>query len=126
MGKNSDRIVYDPIYEQTDENIFEVVVRDLYEWKYSYPDYHEMMPRHMSEELGKYVVIKNYVDANHAGNMENRRLHSGIIIHINNEPIIWYSKLKNTVETSSFGSEFVALRISTYMIEFLSYKLICF
>ena len=62
-----------------------------------------MMPSHMLEALGNYVVIKAYMDANYAGNMENKRSHSGIIIHVNNAPIIWYSKLQNTVEASSFG-----------------------
>ena len=57
-----------------------------------------MMPRHMPEAIVKYVVIKYYVDANHAGNISNRRLHSGIIIYINNAPIIWYSKRQNIVE----------------------------
>ena len=51
----------------------------------------------MIEALGKYVVIKSYVGANHAGNMENRRLHSGTIIYVNNAPIIWYSKRQNIV-----------------------------
>ena len=46
------------------------------------------MPRHMPDVLGKYVVIKFYVDANHTGNMANRRLHYGIIIYVNNTPII--------------------------------------
>ena len=50
------------------------------------------MPRHMPEALGKYVAIKDYVYANNAGNMTNRISHSGIIIHVNNLPIIWYSK----------------------------------
>ena len=66
------------------------------------------------------------VDANHAGNMENRRSRFGIIVYANNAPIIWYSKLQNTVEASSFGSEFSALSISTEIIESLRYKLICF
>ena len=84
------------------------------------------MPRHMSEALGKYFVIKDYVDANHAGNMANRRSHYGIIIYVNNAPIICYSKQQNTVEASSFGSEFVTLRITTETIEALRYKLRCF
>ena len=84
------------------------------------------MPSHMPEALGKYVVIKSYVDSNHAGNISNRRSHSGIIIYVNNAPIIWYSKRQNTVEDSSFGSEFVALRISTYITEAMRYKLRCF
>ena len=85
-----------------------------------------MIPRHMPEALGKYVVIKAYVDAKHAGNMANRRSHSGIIIYVNNAPIIWYSKLQNKVEASSFGSEFFDPRNATEMIEALRYELRCF
>jgi hypothetical protein len=32
------------------------------------------------------------VDANHAGNKVTRRSHTGIIIFVQNAPIIWYSK----------------------------------
>ena len=85
-----------------------------------------MMPRHMPEAICKYVVIKACVDANHTENMENRRSRYGIIIYVNNAPISWYSKRKNTVEASSFGSEFVSLRIPTEMIESLRHTLRCF
>ena len=119
-------MAYDPMYEPTDENIFEVVGRYLDEFKYSYPDAHQIIPRHMTEALRKYVVIKSYVDDNHAVNMANRMSHSGIIIYVNNAPIIWYSKQQNKVEASSFGSEFVALRISSEMVKDLRYKLRCF
>ena len=71
----------------------------------------------MSEALGKYVVIKAYVDANHEGEIKNRQSHSVIIIYVNNVPIIWYSKPQNTVEASSFGLGFVTLRIATEIIE---------
>ena len=37
-GKNPGRMAYEPIYEQTDENVFEVFGRDLDEWKYFYPN----------------------------------------------------------------------------------------
>ena len=79
--------------------------------------------RRITEALSEHVVIKVYVDANHAGTMANRRSHYGIIIYVNNSPIIWYSKRQNTVEASSFGSKFVALRITIEMIEDLRYKL---
>ena len=71
---------------------------------------------HMPEALGEYVVIKSYVYDNHAGNMANSRSHSGIIIYVNNAPIICYSKHHNTVEASSFGSEFLNLSIATDII----------
>ena len=38
-------------------------------------------------------------------------------------PIIWFSKRQNTVESSTFGSKFVALRVATELIEGLRYKL---
>ena len=80
----------------------------------------------MPEALGNYVVIKAYVGANHGGNMTNRRLHSGIIIYVNNALIICYSKHHNKVEDLSFGSYFDAPRIYIEMIEALRYKLRCF
>ena len=45
---------------------------------------------------------------------------------MNSAPIIWYSKRQNTVESPSFKSEYIALRICTEMIEALRYKLRCF
>jgi hypothetical protein len=46
-----------------------------------------------------------------------------VIIFVNNAPILWHSKRQNTVESSTFGSEFVALRMAVDMIEGLWYKL---
>ena len=63
------------------------------------------------------------MDADHSGNLLTRRYHTGIIIFVNNSPIIWYSKRQNTVELSSFVSKFIALRVATEMIEGFSYKL---
>ena len=126
LGKNPGKMAYDPMYEPTDENLFEVVGRDLYEWKYLYHDAQEIRLRHILEAIGKCVVIKAYVDYNHAGNMANRSSYSGIIIYVNDAPKICCIKLQNTVEASSFGSEFVALRIVTEIIEYLRYKLRCF
>ena len=55
--------------------------------------------------------------------MLTRLSHTGTMIFVNNPPIIWYSKRQNTVDLSSFGSEFIALWIATKMIEGLRYKL---
>jgi hypothetical protein len=38
-------------------------------------------------------------------------------------PVIWYSKRQNTVESSTFGSEFVAMKTAVEQIEALRYKL---
>ena len=69
------------------------------------------------------MKIIYYVDANNDGKLLNRRSHSGILIYVNNTSVIWYSKIQNTVETLSFGSEFIAFRIATELVESLRYKL---
>jgi len=96
------------------------------EWLDFYHDAREEFPIRMPEPLGNPVHVLAYVDANHAENMKTRRSHSGILMYMNQAPIIWYSKRQNTMEASSFGSEYIALRICTEMIEALAYKLRCF
>ena len=52
-----------------------------------------------------------------------RTSQTGILIFLNKAPIVWYSKRQNTVETSTFGSEFIAMRSAVEHIEALRYKL---
>jgi hypothetical protein len=92
-------------------------------WDDFYPDAAEQLPPNMPEPRGKSVQINCFVDADHAGDVVSRRSHTGIILYVNRAPIIWYSKRQNTVETSTFGSEFIAMKIATEMIEGLRYKL---
>ena len=47
----------------------------------------------------------------------------GIILYCNLSPIIKYSKRQNTVESSDFGAEFLALRIAMELIISLRNKL---
>jgi hypothetical protein len=42
---------------------------------------------------------------------------------MNMAPIVWHSKRQNSVETSTFGSEFAAMKFATKMLRGLSYKL---
>jgi hypothetical protein len=93
------------------------------DWTDFYPDATEPIPPNAPEPRGKPVQINCFVDADHAGNKVTRRSHSGILIYLNSAPIDWYSKRQNTVESSSFGSEFIALRVATEKLEALRYKL---
>ena len=94
------------MYEPTYYNFFEVVGRELEKWKDFYPDSQEMMPRHMPEALDKYIVIKYYMDSDQSVNIVNRRYNYGIIIYVNNTPVIWYNKRQKKIEASTFGFEF--------------------
>jgi hypothetical protein len=112
------KIVLDDSRPLVDESRF--VKQD---WTEFYRDAQEAIPPNAPEPRGNSVVISCFVDADHAGNRVTRRSHTGIIIFVNRAPIIWYSKRQNTVETSTFGSEFIAARIAVELIEGLRYKL---
>ena len=63
------------------------------------------------------------MDADHGGDQVSRRSRTGILIYVNKAPILWYSKRQSTVETSTYGSELVAMRLAVDMIKALKYKL---
>ena len=88
-----------------------------------YPDAEEASPPNAPEPLGKAIQINAFVDADHASNLVTRRSHTGIIIFLNMAPISWYSKRQNTVESSTYSSEFVALKTVIKQIIALRYKL---
>jgi len=64
-----------------------------------------------------------FVDASHAANVVTRQLRTGVLIFVTSAPVLWYSKKQNSVETSSFGSEFMALKTGVELLEGLRYKL---
>ena len=53
----------------------------------------------------------------YAGCLATRHLHMGVLIFVNKVPIVWFSKCQNTVELSTFGSEFIVLKESIDLIE---------
>ena len=73
--------------------------------------------------LGELVIMSCFVDADHAGNKVTRRSHTGIFILVNNAPITVYSKRQNTCESSTHGSELVAMRLARDLISALRIKL---
>ena len=51
------------------------------------------------------------------------RSHTLVLIYFKKVLILWYSKHQNMAEASTFGSEFVAMKIAVELIEGLRYKL---
>jgi hypothetical protein len=86
-------------------------------------DLDEELPPNMPIPKGRLVGTHCFVDTDLAGNKVTRQSHSGILIFVQNSPIHWYSKCQNTVEASTYGSKFVALRVAAEMIIALWYKL---
>ena len=72
------------------------------------------------------VSMHCFVDEDHASNCVTRRSQIGILIFLNRAPIAWYSKQQNTVESSTFGSKYIAIKTAVKMLQALRYKLRCF
>lgn len=87
------------------------------DWTGFYDDAREPISVNAPEPRGKEVQLNCFVDADHAGNLVTRRSQTGVLIFLNRAPILWFSKRQNTVETSTFGSEFVAMRIATELLQ---------
>jgi len=81
------------------------------------------LPSDMPQPKGNKVQVTIYVDADHAHDQLTRRSVTGILLFVNNTPIKWYSKRQNTVETSTYGAELVALRIAIDIAVEFRYKL---
>ena len=77
----------------------------------------------MPRPRGKSVSTHWFLDANHAREKNTRRSMTGILIFCNTPPIIWHSKRQNSVDMSSFGSEFTAMKNSVELVAALRYKL---
>jgi len=94
-----------------------------YDWTDFYGTVKESLPPNTPIPRGNPIQMNVIVDADHAANKITRRSQTGILIYINRAPITWFYKAQNTVESSKFGLEFVALRIAVEMVEALRYKL---
>ena len=106
------RLAYDSKAPDVDESAF---IQSA-DWKDFYINVKEELPPRMPEPRGNPVIISAIVDADHAGNVVTRPSHTGIIIFVQNVPIVWFLKKQNTVEAATIGSEFVALMISKELI----------
>jgi hypothetical protein len=65
------------------------------------------------EPLGKAVRCTTFVDVNLYHCHISGRAVTGILHFLNGTPVDWFSKKQTTVQTATFGSEFVAARIAT-------------
>ena len=114
------RVVVDPFQRKVDESVF---TSGATECKVFYGYNKENLPPGMSKPLGKISHTTCFVDDNHDGNVVTWHSHIGALIYVTNATIIWFSNNQKTVESSMFGSEFVAMNIVIYLTVALHYKL---
>jgi hypothetical protein len=110
-------LAFDPTYPEIDGRF-----NDGTDWKSFYGDVKEPMPPNMPEPRGKELIVRLFVDSDHAGDKLIRRSRTGFIVYLNMAPIIWYSKRQGTIESSVFGAEFVAMKVGIETVRGLRYK----
>jgi hypothetical protein len=81
------------------------------DWSYSvYGKVVEAIPDDAPVPKGKSISFTHYFDANLYHDMLTGRSVTGILHFINQTPIDWFCKKQATVETATYGSEFMAAR----------------
>ena len=96
------------------------------DWQDTYPGTREDIPVELPPPLGNDVTTTCFVHASRGSNLINRRSHTGILLFLNRTLIHWQSKSQRTVESSTFGSEFIALKMAAEIIIAFRFKLRCF
>ena len=114
-------LVYDPSDILIDELKFER--RDWTSSEFGHIDGIEELPPNAPEPRGFGFTIRAKVDADHATDTVTRRSRTGFIVYLNSAPIYWMSKKQSSIESSSFGSEFTAMKQCCEYIRGLRYKL---
>ena len=118
-NKHNSEMVFDPSEPNIDESLFPSEI-----WTDTvYGNCSEDIPTNAPEPRGFGFKMRAYVDSDHAGDAITRRSRTGFLIFLNNAPIYWTSKKQGSIETSSFASEFIAMKTCCEYIRGLRYKL---
>ena len=83
----------------------------------------EDIPSNAPVPGGIGFTMRAFVDSNRAGDSVNHRSRTGFIVFLNSPLIFVYSKKQGSYETSSFGSEFIAMKSFCDYLRSLCYKL---
>ena len=93
------------------------------DWTDFYEGAVEAIPHDAPPPKETEVDLHMFIDSNYSGNKQTRRSRTGFMIHMNMSLINWYSKKQSTIETSVFGTEFVAMNISVETLYAIQNKL---
>ena len=107
-------LAFDPEYHNVEDP--DLVKARMEAMKEMYPDAVEDLPPNSPPPRGNYVEVNCFIDIDHAGYKVTQISQTGILLYLNSSPIIWYPKRQNIVESSTFGYEFVALRLASELI----------
>ncbi len=93
------------------------------EWTDFHKHAEEAQPPNMPTPRGRMMSTHCFVDSDHAGDKVTRRSQTGILMFCCRAPVLSHSKRQNSVETSTCGSELVAMRQAIDLVKSLRCKL---
>ena len=114
-------MVYDPSQPEIDNAVFDR--KDWTSSEFGHLQGIEELPPKMPEPHGIGLTMIAKVDADHAADTITRRSRTGFLVYLNSALVYWSSKKQTSVESSSFGSEFIAMKQCCEYIRGLRYKL---
>ena len=83
----------------------------------------EVVPSNCPQPRGQGFIMSAMVDADHAADSVSRRSRTGFLVYLNSSLVYWHSKKQTSIESSSFGSEFCAMKNLCEYLRGLRYKL---
>lgn len=75
-----------------------------------YADFVEDMDDKLPSPKMEELPITIFVDSNHGHDLVTGKSISGILAFVGRTPIVWHSKRQGSVQSSTFGAEFIALK----------------
>ena len=102
---------------RTDQPDYSFLPDQDFDWTYSvYGNVQEILPDNMPDLLGEAVITTTTMDANLNHCLATGKSLTGCLHFVNKTPVDWYSKQQATMETATYGSEFVAAKTATEQI----------
>ena len=102
---------------RTDLPDYSSLPKNEYDWsRTTYGNVKEELPKSAPRPLGKKVITTTYKDANLYHDVTTGRAVTGVLHFVNQTPIDWHSRKQATVETATYGSEFVAAKTAIQQI----------
>ena len=109
---------------RTEEPDYSYLPNMKHDWSYTvYGNVQEINPNNCPKPLGKPVTTTISLDANVLHCLATGASLTACLHFCNQTPTDWYSKKQATVETATYGSEFVAAKTATEQIMDLRYTL---
>ena len=112
-------MVFDPSVPDFDADKFQ-----RQDWSQTmYGDSPLDQPPNIPKPRGQGLIVSAYVDSDHTGDNVTGRSRIGLFLYCNNALIYCMSNKQGSIDTSSIGSEFVAMKACNEYIRGLNFKL---